>query len=82
MKTIYRVRQGNEDGSRYDDGVFFADEDDAKAACLTSKGEKDHWKDFSKVSVYEKEEYNPDNIKRVAALRKLTDEEKTLLGLV
>ena len=81
MKTIYRVQTGNEDCTRYSDGIFFLDKEDAEAECLTSKGEKDNWKQLSEVTAYEKGEYNPDNIKRVAALKKLTDEEKTLLGL-
>jgi hypothetical protein len=82
MQTIYRVRTANVDGTQYSDGVFYLDKGDAQKACLTSKGEKDNWKEISEVTVYGLGEYSEDNIKRQAALRKLTSEERILLGLV
>lgn len=82
MQIIHRVRTANEDGSQYDDGMFFMFKDDAVAATLTSEGHKDNWKQHSVVNVHERGEYNPDDIKRQVALAKLTDEEKVILGLV
>jgi hypothetical protein len=82
MLTIYRVRTANVDGTQYSDGVFYLDKDDAVKATQTSTGDKDGWKEISEVVAYGKGEYSEDNIKRQAALRKLTSEERILLGLV
>lgn len=82
MQHIHRVRTANEDGTHYNDGLFFMTKADAIAATLTADGEKDNWKQYSVISVYESGEYDPNIIKRNAALAKLSDEEKTLLGLV
>lgn len=82
MQHIHRVRTANEDGTHYNDGLFFMTKADAIAATLNSDGEKDNWKQYSVISVYESEEYDPNIFKRHTALAKLTEEEKVLLGLV